>query len=55
MPLRRWRKVSPAVYEQTVASAAEDAPWYCRLNFDRPGASCDDPAEETGSPGVEEL
>ncbi|CAL8462032.1 g1563 [Coccomyxa elongata] len=44
---QKWRRLSRAVYDATV-SANDDDPWYCHQNFDRPGASCEQPADEEG-------
>ncbi len=41
----KWRSVGPAVYDQTVASQPENHPWYCETDFERPGASCEEPQD----------
>jgi hypothetical protein len=43
--VHRWRRLSQAVYDATVSANDED-PWYCHQNFARPGASCEQPADE---------
>lgn len=43
---QKWRVLSQQVHHNTVANQAEDAPWYCEMNYDRPNASCDDMDDE---------
>lgn len=48
---QKWRRISQKVHDETVASAA-DAPWFCEWDYERVGASCEQPDDYEAENGV---
>lgn len=42
---KKWRRVSQKVNDETVPTS-DDAPWHCSWDYERPGASCDNPEDK---------
>ena len=41
----KWRKISQKVNDETVPTSNE-APWLCSWDYERKGASCDNPEDQ---------